>query len=313
MVNRESRSSDDNIIDATPTSGYETAEGGATRSTASTGASPSGPSALPTSAADQMTGASGSAGTGYRAGQARGGESGTSTGQLADQAQAKAGEVVGQAQETMGQVAGQVREQATRRMGDQVNQAADRLGSVSQAFQTVGQQLREQDQGWLASYTDRATEQVDRFSNYLREKDVDELVGDVEELARRQPALFLGGAFALGLLAARFLKSSRPAPESQGYRGGRAGSGRGTGYSDTGYRSGYAPTTGSGSRAGSETPTYQGPPGFEGAPAEQEATGYEAPLGRQTTTGFGESAGSPGTELHEGLGVDETRDRGSRL
>ena len=32
-------------------------------------------------------------------------------------------------------------------------------------------------------------------------------MSDAEDWARRNPALFLGGAFALGLLASRFLKS----------------------------------------------------------------------------------------------------------
>ena len=47
------------------------------------------------------------------------------------------------------------------------------------------------------------------FSERLKNKDVTELLNDAQRLARRQPALFVGGAFALGLLGARFLKSSR--------------------------------------------------------------------------------------------------------
>ena len=54
--------------------------------------------------------------------------------------------------------------------------------------------------------------------------DVDELVGDVQRLARRQPAVFVGSAFAVGLISARFLKSSRNDrrsydDERYGYRG----------------------------------------------------------------------------------------------
>jgi hypothetical protein len=44
----------------------------------------------------------------------------------------------------------------------------------------------------------------------LRKKDVQQLMQDAQRLARRQPALFIGSAFALGLVAARFLKSSPP-------------------------------------------------------------------------------------------------------
>jgi len=36
------------------------------------------------------------------------------------------------------------------------------------------------------------------------------LLADVQQLARRQPAVFIGSAFELGLVGARFLKSSQP-------------------------------------------------------------------------------------------------------
>ena len=35
-----------------------------------------------------------------------------------------------------------------------------------------------------------------------------ELLSDAQQLARRRPALFVGAAFAIGVLGARFLKSS---------------------------------------------------------------------------------------------------------
>jgi hypothetical protein len=60
------------------------------------------------------------------------------------------------------------------------------------------------------------------------------MASDVKRFAQRQPALFLGGAFTAGLMAARFLKSS--AGESKrwssddmarsGTDGGRGGVGR---------------------------------------------------------------------------------------
>jgi hypothetical protein len=49
---------------------------------------------------------------------------------------------------------------------------------------------------------------VERVTGYLRGRDVPALLRDLEGLARRQPALFLGGSVALGALGARFLLSS---------------------------------------------------------------------------------------------------------
>lgn len=57
-------------------------------------------------------------------------------------------------------------------------------------------------------YIQQAGEQMRRAADWLENTNVEELTERTEEFARRQPALFIGGAFALGLVAARFLKSS---------------------------------------------------------------------------------------------------------
>ena len=66
----------------------------------------------------------------------------------------------------------------------------------------------------MKTYVDQAADQVERLSEYVRERDVVQIAGDVEKFARREPALFLGGAFVLGLCAARFLKSSAQSSQS---------------------------------------------------------------------------------------------------
>ena len=49
---------------------------------------------------------------------------------------------------------------------------------------------------------------VESTTNYLRARDIPELIDETQSLARRQPALFLTGAVALGFIGARFLMSS---------------------------------------------------------------------------------------------------------
>lgn len=128
---------------------------------------------------------------------------------VADRAQAKAGEVVDQAKETAGRVAGQVQEQATSRLEEQKERAAGGLGSLAQAVRQTGQELRGQEQGaGVAAYADTAAQQIERAASFLRTRDVPQLLDEVEDVAQRQPALFLGGALALGFLGVRFLLSS---------------------------------------------------------------------------------------------------------
>jgi len=129
---------------------------------------------------------------------------------MANQAKETAGQVAADAQQAAGQVVDQARQQVSSRLAGQKDRAAEGLTSVAQALRQTGQQLRDQDQQGVTGYIENAASQVERVSNYLRQNDLGQLVDDVEGFARRQPALFLGGAFVLGLLGARFLKSSRP-------------------------------------------------------------------------------------------------------
>jgi hypothetical protein len=87
--------------------------------------------------------------------------------------------------------------------------AADELRRVADALRQTGDKLRGDNAGGAAEgYIASAAGQVDRFSSYIRSTSVRDMVNNVESFARRQPTLFVGGAFVLGLLGARFLKSS---------------------------------------------------------------------------------------------------------
>lgn len=103
---------------------------------------------------------------------------------------------------------GRVREQTTNQLNTQKNRATDGLGSVVHAVRGTSQKLREERHDTVARYVDQAANQIERFSNGLRQRDVGELMNDAQRFARERPALFVGSAFAAGLLGARFLKSS---------------------------------------------------------------------------------------------------------
>jgi len=181
-----------------------------------------------------------------------------STQEIKDQAREKTGEVIDQAKEKTGQVVGQVTDQAKSQIESQKGRAAEGLSSVSQALRQTGQQMRDQQDGAtapIAQYVDKAADQVDKISTFLNEKNLDQMVTEVERYARRQPAIFLGGAVALGLIGARFLKSSaqRGSQMQQGDRGYGYDSYRSNysaGYGG-GYGTGYDSGSGYGSRVGS--------------------------------------------------------------
>jgi len=138
------------------------------------------------------------------------------TREVTGQVKETVGQVADQAQQAAGQVVDQARQQVSSRLVGQKDRAAEGLTSVAQALRQTSQQLRAQDQQAVTGYIESAASQVERVSNYLKHNDLGGLIDDVEQFARRQPALFLGGTFVLGLLGARFLKSSRPTTGAAG-------------------------------------------------------------------------------------------------
>jgi YHS domain-containing protein len=94
-------------------------------------------------------------------------------------------------------------------ISDRKGKYAESIGTVSNAFRTASQKLREQQQDAMAQYADKAAESVDRFSGYLRQHDAKAIIEEAEEFMRRRPVLVMGSAIAAGILVARFLKSSK--------------------------------------------------------------------------------------------------------
>ena len=103
------------------------------------------------------------------------------------------------------QAASGARDQAESAVDRGRIRAASTLSGVARALL----QSSEESDGTTRRVVERAGQEVQRLSDFVERTPPREMLARTERLARRQPALFLGGAFALGLLAARFLKSSR--------------------------------------------------------------------------------------------------------
>jgi len=128
---------------------------------------------------------------------------------VVDTVQDTAAPVLDQAGERASQVADQVMDQATSRLDMGKELAVETLDSVAQALRQTGQHLREDSsQPTLGQYADTGAETLERFTGYLRQRDANQLLAEVESFARRNPLTFAGGAFAFGLLTARFFRSS---------------------------------------------------------------------------------------------------------
>ena len=101
-----------------------------------------------------------------------------------------------------------VRESASSQLGAQKDRATEGIGSVAQAVRQSTQQLRDQQHDTIAQYVEQAADRLEQFASTLKDKNVGDLAREAQDLARRRPAIFIGAAFAIGLFAARFIKSS---------------------------------------------------------------------------------------------------------
>lgn len=140
----------------------------------------------------------------------------TSSGLITEQVQQQTQQVARQAQQTAGQVADRALAQTTSALESQKGRATQTLHSVVDALHQTSQNLQSQNQGGIGQMTDKAAQQIESVCGYLEARSVNDLIVEGENFARRNSAVFLTGAFAVGLLAARFLKSSPPGHQQSG-------------------------------------------------------------------------------------------------
>ena len=119
------------------------------------------------------------------------------------------------------QALGQAKDKAGSILSEQKTNLASGISSVADSIRQVGDNLgggsgdSNQIAALAGKYGDTLAGQVEKFSSYIEDKEIKELVRDVEKFARQNPLLFVGGAFALGIFAARFLKSSSQSQTSR--------------------------------------------------------------------------------------------------
>jgi hypothetical protein len=114
---------------------------------------------------------------------------------------------VEQAQETASVATDRIKN-LTRNVAEQQKRAgADQIGGVADAMEAAAGTLEGQ-MPLAAGYIEDVAKQLDTMASALRERSVDDMLGNVADFARKQPALFFGGAVAAGFALSRVAKSS---------------------------------------------------------------------------------------------------------
>jgi hypothetical protein len=83
---------------------------------------------------------------------------------------------------------------------------ADELEDAAEAVKRSGEQLKGH-QDWIADLVEGGAEELRALAASVRDKNFDGLVSHFEDLARRQPAIFVGAAMAAGFALVRLGKA----------------------------------------------------------------------------------------------------------
>lgn len=104
---------------------------------------------------------------------------------------------------------------ATEKLEEKKGDLSSSLSNVASGIRQLGDNIsgagsNDQISRMTSEFSNSAAEKIERAASYFRRQDVNAMYRDAERFARNNPAWVLGGAFALGFFAARFLKSTPP-------------------------------------------------------------------------------------------------------
>jgi hypothetical protein len=137
---------------------------------------------------------------------------------------------VARAREGAGSAAATARSRARQQLDRRSTQYGERVAASAGDVRSVAEELRKQGKEGPAKAADKAAEQAERVGAYLRDKDADSLLADVEDFGRQRPWAVAAIGFFVGVAAARALKASssnRYAQRSGGAIGAGAPAGQG--------------------------------------------------------------------------------------
>ena len=126
-----------------------------------------------------------------------------------------------EAVQTLKQEGGAVLEAAQQRAStlfeEQKRAGADQAEGFARAVHGAADQLQETSPQ-IAGYVHEAASSVDRLARTLRDRGPNQLLHDVQDMARQQPVAFFGAAVLAGFAIARFARASTPAHAGDGRR-----------------------------------------------------------------------------------------------
>ena len=101
-----------------------------------------------------------------------------------------------------------VHEEAERLFDAQRDRAASKVERVGKMVHQASHALHAVRMDGVADYIDSAAEQVEGLSDYIKDRNLNDILQDAGEIVSRNKGLAIGGLFLTGFAVARFLKAS---------------------------------------------------------------------------------------------------------
>ncbi len=124
-------------------------------------------------------------------------------------------EMADDAKRSAGKILNQAKERAATLAQEQKQSAAQHIGRYGTALRDSARSV-EQDDPNVAYFANRAAERIEKVADYVRSTDLDGLRRDAEDIARRHPALFMGGMLIAGIVLGGVIKASAATIREEG-------------------------------------------------------------------------------------------------
>lgn len=122
----------------------------------------------------------------------------------ADTAASKAGKVLNDLKADAGELCGTAGAKIKGAASSGKDKAAEGVHALADVARSAGGKF----DGKTQEYAERAADGLDRFSETLKQKSLDDMAADAKSFVKEHPAIAAGAAAVIGFALARFLKSS---------------------------------------------------------------------------------------------------------
>jgi len=86
--------------------------------------------------------------------------------------------------------------------------AADKVAGYSDRLREAARSAEQDEDSNIAHFADRAADRLEQAADYVRDADFNRLREDATQVARRHPALFMGGMLVAGVVLGNLAKAS---------------------------------------------------------------------------------------------------------